>query len=847
MRSFTFLILGIVSIISAHAQTDPEPQRIPEIGGLQIKVSRLYGKLVDPKTGKGVEAASVQLYIAGTDSLVDGMLTPANGDFRFLNPPAADSFRVVVSAIGYETWSQTISTATLKNNGSGAFEKDLGNINLLAQVKQLENVTVTGSRPALEMGIDRRVFNVAKSLTATGGTAVDVMKNIPSVTVDIEGNVQLRSSTPQIFVDGRPTILTLDQIPADNIEKVELITNPSAKYDAASSGGIINVVLKKNKRTGLNGIATVAVGSPKVFNSNLNLNIRQGKVNFFVIGSYNQGGGKNKGETERENKINGQTKDYFNQVTHNERMRRFRSLRFGIDYFLDNRNTISVNQDFGAGRFNNTETQNQQYLRGDKQLEYSGDRLTEGRFNVNRNSTKLNYKHNFPKEGQELTADITYNYGDRSSNSDILNNYVAADGSVYKPSTRVRNAGSSDNDQITVQADYVHPFNDNTKLETGFRSYSNDFKSFYDAFGIDNGQETKLSLSNNYAYKEKVNAVYVTFSKSYGNFSFQAGLRGEHAKFDGLLVDSAFKFGYEYPKTLKTAWDGIFPSLFLTQKISETDQVQANFSRRIRRPDFWQINPFIDIDDPVNLSQGNPALKPEFINSFELNYSKDYSSGNFLGAIYYRNNPDDITQYSDTITAAQYAELENAGVDPNAILNTFINGGVTNRYGAELTVQQKLGDNFDITPTVNLQYRTVQAAVKDVNLDNEGFNWEAKLTMNYKIVTKRPSVFNNLSFQLMGEYESPNVIPQGKTKSEFDSDFAVRKDFLKNNKATITFGINDIFNTRRWGNIYDTPSFYQDSYSRWSVRTFRLSFSYKFGKADFTLLNKNERSGGNDD
>jgi len=846
MRYSTLLLFFLLIFTTTHAQTDGDRQPAPDISTLQIRTSRLFGKLVDEKTGKGIEAASVQLLLAKNDSLVDGMLTPANGDFSFLNPPAADSFRIVISAIGYEPWKQTIHVNNLTKTADAKFEKDLGNISLQAQVKQLENVTVTGSRPALEMGIDRRIFNVAKSLTATGGTAVDVMKNIPSVTVDIDGNVKLRNTSPQIFVDGRPTILTLDQIPADNIEKVELITNPSAKYDAASSGGIINVVLKKNKRVGLNGIATVAVGSPGVLNGNLNLNLRQGKINFFAIGSYNQGGGKNKGETKRENKINGDTKDFFNQVTRNDRKRHFRSLRFGADYFIDNRNTLSFTQDIGSGRFTNTETQKQEYLTASRELEYSGDRLSKGRFGFERNSSKVNFKHSFPQEGRELTADFTYNTGKRTDNSNILNSFFYPDGSTYKPSSQVRNSGRSNNDQLTLQADYVHPINEATKIEGGIRNYHNDFKSFYDAFGIDNGQETKLSLSNNYTYSENISAIYATFSKKYGDFSFQAGLRAEHAKFTGNLVDSAVKFGYEYPSKLKNIWDGIFPSLFLTQKISETDQVQANFSRRIGRPDFWQINPFIDINDPVNLRQGNPQLKPEFVNSFELNYSKEYKKGNFLGALYWRNNPADVTEYSDTLTAAQYAQLGNAGVDPNAILNTFINGSLTNRYGAELTLQHKWSENFDITPTIDMQYRTVKASVNGVDLDNAGFNWDAKLIFNYKIVTRKPSVFNNLGFQLMGEYESGNVIAQGKTKSEYGADFAMRKDFLKNNKATITFGVNDIFNTQRWGSIYDTPSFYQDSYRRWSVRTFRLTFSYKFGKADFSLLNKHEKSGEND-
>ena len=210
--------------------------------------------------------------------------------------------------------------------------------------------------------------------------------------------------------------------------------------------------------------------------------------------------------------------------------------------------------------------------------------------------------------------------------------------------------------------------------------------------------------------------------------------------------------------------------------------------------------------------------------------------------LYLHNNPADVIQYSDTITAAQYKHLNNAGVDPNAILNTYINGDVTNRWGAEFTVQQKIGSNFDLTPTANFQYRTVKANVNALNLSNDGFNWNGKLIANYKIAAQSHPFFNNISFQLSGNYESPRVIPQGKTKSSFSSDFAMRKDFLKNRKATVTFGINDLFNSERWGTIYDTPSFYQDAYRRWSVRSFRISFSYKFGKADFSLLNRKEKS-----
>jgi len=843
MKNILFILSLLFLSLSVLAQ-EPEPE-IPSYSKIAINTNRLFGKLVDKNTGKGIEAASVQLFhgaAQNNDSLLRGMLTKANGDFNFINLPQDNTFRLVISAIGFEPVEQIITV----NAEDGKFSKDLGNISLDPAIKQLGAVTVVSSKPALEMGIDRKVFNASKSVTAVGGTAIDLMKNIPSVSVDLDGNVQLRNSPPQIFVDGRPTILTLDQIPAENIDKVELITNPSAKFDAASSGGIINIVLKKNKRVGLNGVVSAGAGTPDVANGNLSINLRQNKFNFFLNTGYNQSGGKAKGETERQNKSNGVLQDYFNQLTVNDRMRRFGSIRLGIDYFIDNRNTLTVTQFIGSGNFRNNETQNQQYLNNNKVMEYYGERFSEGNNRFRRRSTALNFKHNFPKEGREITADINYNYGKNDGGADIVNSYFYPDGSVYQPTSTVRNMSDGSNNQLTFQADFINPITTEKKLEGGIRSYHNWFENIYNAFAVESGQETKLPLSNNYEYKEMVNAAYLTYSEKIKTFSYQLGLRTEQSKFTGTLIDSARKFGYQYPEKFRNIWDALFPSLFLTKQVSEKDQLQLNYSRRIRRPNFWQINPYIDISDPVNLRQGNPLLKPEFINSFEFNYSRDYKNGNMLAVLYFRNNPDDITQYSDTISTQQYEELKNAGVDPNAILNTFINAGVTNRYGAEFTLQHKAAKNFDITPTVNLQYRTVNAVVNDLDLSNQGFNWEAKLITNYKIESKN-KVLNNFSFQLTGEYESPEVIPQGKRKSQYSFDFAMRKDFFKNKKATITFGINDVLNSNRWGTIYDTENFYQDSYRRWNVRNFRLTFTYKFGKADFSLMNRSNRRERNDD
>jgi hypothetical protein len=233
-------------------------------------------------------------------------------------------------------------------------------------------------------------------------------------------------------------------------------------------------------------------------------------------------------------------------------------------------------------------------------------------------------------------------------------------------------------------------------------------------------------------------------------------------------------------------------------------------------------------------------LRPEYTNSFELNADRKYSNGNILAVLYYRNNQGDITRYSDTITQAQYQQLNNAAVDPNAIVNTFMNAKATNRMGAEFVWQHKIGSNFDITPSIDLQYRKVIAGMDHLNLDNEGFNWEAKLITNYKIVSDKSPFLNNFGFQLIGEYESPEIVPQGRRVEQFSIDLGIRKEFLKNKKAALTFNVTDIFWTNKWGSVIDTDRFYQDSYRR-DVRNFRITFSYKFGSADFQMFNRNDR------
>lgn len=851
MRATLLILFCFINLLIFGQETAPKP--IYE--NLHLSVQ---GKVIDTANNKPLQGAVVQLVsIQNTPDYASDrfysktILADKDGNFEFNQVPYAPHYNLVVSVIGYSSYLRTIQfDAPLEKDNSSVIVKKLGTLALNQQAHSLADVVVTATTaPPMQFNIDRKVFNVEKNITAQGGTAVDVMKNIPSLTVDVNGNVQMRNSSPQILVDGRPTILTLDQIAADDIQSIELITNPSAKFDASSAGGIINIVLKKNKKVGFNGLASVGVGSPEVLSGNLNLNYRQNKFNLFATGSYNQSGGSTKEETYRENKMNGKISDYFTQNSEKARSRKFYSARFGADYFINSKSTLSFTQGFVSGRFGSDEIQYQNFYDSSFTLNHTGIRTSDELGSFNRATSRLSFDKSFNRPDHKITADISYNKGNRSNNSSILNQYFNIDGSIYSPQTVVRNEGSGDDNQLTLQIDYTNKISEDKRIEAGLRSYTSNTSTQFSTFSVENNNETKLPLSNDYEYEETINAGYINYANKWKGIQFQVGLRMEFSKLDGRLIDSNFTFGYKYPKDLKHLFDATFPSIFLTKKLDDHQDIQLNYSKRISRPRFWQVNPFIDINDPLTIDKGNPGLSPELTSSFEFNYSNQFPSGSFLGVLYFKNNVGDITDYSDTISTDLYNQLINAGVSPNAIITSYINAGYTNRYGAEFTLQKKLFKNFDFTYNINLQYRKTSAIVNDLNLSNSGFNWESKLILNYKIDEESSPLFKNFNFQLMANYESPHVIPQGMENARFVSDFAMRKEFLKNKAASISFSINDIFNSRRYGNTYDTESFYQNSYRKWSVRTFRLTFSYKFGDSNLEVFKRrnnsmNENAGG---
>ena len=841
-----------------------------------------YGKVIDSITGKPIEAASIQLvqnkYDTVTkkrkDVVIGGMLTKNNGQFNLESVPVMGQYKLKISAIGFKSYEKNVSLVDPKtfrnnsNNGNqdftsllGNFDKDLGNIKLEIDSKVLGNVTVTGTKPLVQLGIDRKIYNVERDLSAVGGTAVDVMKNVPSVLVDIDGNVTLRNSPPQIYVDGRPTSLTLDQISADQIASIEVITNPSAKFDASGgTSGILNIVLKKNRKAGYNGNVRAGIDMRGKFNGGGDINIRQGKFNFFANANYNQRRSISYGTTDRYTFLqNPYTNLHQEDKTINNG--HFAFGRIGMDYFLDNRNTITLSGLMVRGHFK-SELNSDIFVdtvSGVNKSSYT-DRITnnDGQF-TNRAGT-LSYLHNFPKNGHQFSADLNYNKS-RNSNSSLINNDVfAVSGGPQTSNNRQQQMGGGTNEQLIIQSDYTNPINDKSKFEAGVRMQQRKVESETE-FGIVNPDETVTKippLSSNYSYTDRVYAAYSTYSsKIKENFGFQLGLRLESSDYSGTMhssvqdgggfKDTVSTYGNNYPVSL-------FPSVFLSEKLKHNQELQLNYTRRINRPNFFQLFPFTDYSDSLNITRGNPDLRPEFTNSIEVSYQKTFPKNNsLLVSAYYKGTTDLITRY----TATEANPIKNDTI----FINTYINANSSFVGGLEFTAKNKPAKWWDLTTNLNLYTSKINA---DDTIETAGqiYSWFAKINNSFKLP-------KNFTLQLSGDYTSKTVLAPGGSASSggggfggrggfgpmvsgnsqgyanptFGVDAALRYEFLKNKVASLTLSVSDIFRTRKSDVYTESADFTQHTIRTRDQQFFRLNFAFRFGKFDAALFKKKNIKG----
>ena len=511
------------------------------------------------------------------------MLTSANGDFSFENLPLMGNFKLSISCIGYKKLEKQLNFGIKMGGGQSMQEmmalvdKDLGNIKLEESPTDLQSVTVNSTaRPQFEMGIDRKIFNADKNIVSTGQTAVEVMKSIPNLNVDIDGNVTLRNASPTLLIDNRPTTLTMDQIPADIIDKVEIITNPSAKYDASGgNAGILNIVLKKNKKNGYNGGIRTGLDMRGKFNGGGDLNLRDNKLNFSL--SANMNGRKSINSSKNERQILGTRPSFVNTNSDNTSNGSFDFYRAGVDYLPDNRNSFSLYTNIAHGGSVNAGTQTIDSLNGKLPISLANN----SNFDFLNKGAQLAFKHLFAEPGHELTADFNYNQSNNNNASTINSSYL-----------NQRSEGAGNNKNYTTNIDYAREYKNGVKFETGIRYNTRDEFNSRDQF---RNNIYLSSVSTKYNYGENILAGYVNLNGKANKLSYQMGLRAENRSY---TVDVQNHQGLDSLHFKKSFPISLFPSAFVTYKINDKQDIQLNYSKRINAPNFFQLQPFPDYTDP---------------------------------------------------------------------------------------------------------------------------------------------------------------------------------------------------------------------------------------------------------
>lgn len=815
-RNLAFLLLTTslctCSVQDTFAQAPsaatPQPAQARNTG----KVS---GKLTDTQ-GKPLSYATITL-LKEDSSVVNGDLTRENGSFS-IGPTGNGNFLLRISAIGYE---QKIIPGIRITDADP--ERNLGSLKVALAGQRLQEVQVTGERPLMEMSVDKKVFNVEKNITTAGGSASDVLQNVPSVSVDADGAVSLRGKgNVTILIDGKPATLlggdnasALQSLPASSIQSVEVITNPSARYDAQGMTGIINIVTKKDRKIGFNGTATAGISTRDKYNASLNLNLRRNKWNAFLNSSYRYNPNYHRITNDRYNRGNDTA-----YRSYEDNLRQFGGFfnTIGAEYTANERNSFTFTQNVNLMRFGgegNTDYRIFSSPGVQQSRQHRYNKSNGGPFSL---SSSLDYRHKFRQPKTELSTNVTFaktwvhrDVDYRTTFYDQAENLSG--GPVFQTAPSTGSTAS-----LNAQADYSMPAFKG-KLDAGLKSQSTWFESsnnpIVDSAG-GNGPKTDFALLNSFEYSQQTQAAYASYNGQTGKWGYQGGLRLEYFRYSGTTNTVG-------GKNYTSDFLNLFPSLFVSYQLQQQQSVYLSVTRRTNRPDFRQMMPYIDLSNPQDTTSGNPDLVPEFIYNTELSYSRQFKKGhNLIASAYYQYTSNLIERYK-----LIYAD----GTSFTRPLN--LNNGAT--FGLDLTGRAQLMPIWDATLNVNLFRNIINGKSIDPALDNSGFSWFAKANTNLRL----PKGF---SFQANGNYEAPKPAAQGKTQDAWWIDAAIRKN-LWNNKATIVFNVSDIFNTRKYTTDYDFGRSWQRVYRDRETRIATLTFTWRFGKSDAKPANRRGRQG----
>lgn len=783
-----------------------------------LATTEIKGKIIDGGKQTPLDFVNVALFKQGSEIPTTGVSSDKEGVFTI---PAIANGRYVlrISFIGYTTVNQNVNISGKPIN--------VGTIKLLEDSKKLDEVVIVGQGSQMRFDVDKKIYSVDQSIAAAGGSASDVLKNIPSVKVDNEGNVSLRKdANVEVWVNGKPSGLTADnraqvlqQMPAESIESIEIMTNPSAKFNPEGTAGIINLVMKKNRKAGyygsLSGGLMYPTGGKLGGSVGANINYSSSKIDAYLNIGYRAMGFKGGGINDRYNYYDADTtRLYQTSVSGHAFSGLF--MRAGIDYHLDDKNTLGISGFGMAGSGNSTNDIN--YLKTDV---YPYDTLA----NYNRNNIgtgtrpslniNLDYKHDFDKKGSNLMASIAYSKHTRGSD----NQYLQTDNlSSYSSDIMQSVVGTSKD--FTFKMDYTNKFTESSRLEAGMQSTISDRLSNASADSLTK-TNTRLNLPSYYNvfdYKEQIHAAYLTYGDRFDKLSIQVGLRAEYMKKQSTnkaisFVNDLDTINQPINTPASIQW---FPSMYLSYSLPNNNELQLNYTRRVNRPRGRQINPFRDFSDSTNISYGNPDLAPEYSSSLEFNYMKTWDNHSISASAYYR--------FTDNVI--EDVRFINAGV----MESTYMNIAKKENTGMELVAKNSLFKILSLTSSVNLYYNKMNATIYTNPYNStlettipaqSNFTWSANILANLMFG-------KTFSGQITGDYSAPTIIAQGIEAPEYSINLGLRKTFM-DRKLSFNFMANDIFDMNRERTTTSGTGFYQKSESYFHGRMIGLSVSYNFG------------------
>jgi outer membrane receptor protein involved in Fe transport len=766
----------------------------------------ISGKLVDAANGQPLAFASVSLISKSGTRPAKNMQTDIDGKFNLTG--ISDGIYLLRSTyVGYLSRTRdSIRVMPAKQN------IQLGAIKMRVAKGVLKEVVVSAQRSQIKLDIDKKSFSVAESLVSQGGSATDLLTNVPSVQVDVDGNLSLRgSSNVKVLINGKPSTLTgsnltdiLQSIPASAIETIEVITNPSSKYDAEGESGIINIVMKKNAQIGFTGSASASVGTQNTVNGTLNLAYQTKKVNIYGNYSYRKSDRIGNGFIDKNTTDNFNNTEYTNQISNQKFAIGGQNIRSGIDFFLDPKNTLSFSDNINIRDRN-------LYQNGLTTVTRNGvpyELQNQNNFNVGTGTNldfSLDFDHKFKKKQEELTASVGYS-DDVNDNHAYLNTTTDSSGVVSPLLYNNYTKGQQHN--INAQTDYTLPLKDG-KFEAGYRGTFNKSDNNYMVYSLDTTNYSSFifspNLSNDFIYKQNINAVYGNYQHQFGNFGIQGGLRLEDTHVNTQLNTN------NTITTNKQDYSRIYPTLFLSEKLSENQTLQLSYSRRVARPNDRQLSPFLDVSNTQNYTQGNPNLLPEDTHSMELSYINYWPSVTLTSSLYYRLTNDDIQQITSYLNSTTN-------------LTTFDNIKSATNAGYELIAKVSPAPILDLTANLNAYYKHIEGDPALGFMASSGYSYNGNLTASIKASKK-------LGFQLRGDYQSEQVTAQGKNLSRYGMDGGIKYDVSK--AISLSLNSRDIFNTRKY--ITETHlaqgNFTEDETSqrRFSTRTVLFTLSYHIG------------------